>query len=824
MSAPARVGARRDVVLHFAGAGVAKIAPSLVQLVLLLFVARAASLDDVGLLAIGSAVAFLCGALAELGLATSMSIPDVAFETEGPPLRATRRLRLSAAVLGTLLYALLWAAGLGGHEPQLLLAAPLPLALALAYGYAGAMNATARLRYEIPVSIGESVLILALALIGSLFLPALTASLAALSIGRGAGALARMLLVRDMPQSPVPHVPGAVRAQLPFALATVGWVIQGQIDMVAIGFTGGLALAAVYGPLVRTAYSTLLSAEALSWALFGGANPDEAAGSSRLGSRWRPLMIAFGLVFGLVFVLLAKPFLELLLDRDPGEIGVAVALLGLVIVTRFGSLTVHVDLVRSGAQRAEVPVLFASAVLLGVGSGIGAAAGSLTAIAAARLASEVLIAGGFLAIRSRGSAAPERNDEGERPEAGGQLRVLILAPFTPRLDAGHGGSRVIAQSVTRLGHRARVAVLCLREPSEPPVDGAVRDAAVLVDEVIKTPTSSAAARIGRFVGWRAGLLLGRPFWVSDLRRSAYRVRFEEVVRRFEPDVVQVEYTAMAQYLTALDQSRAARVLVEHDPEAGTPERGRVARRLDAAAWRGFRRRALRDVDAVVVFTERDRAALELVAGSTRVVRIPIGAEIPERAVSPPAHDGGVLFVGNFQHAPNVDAALRLVKSIFPLVRRRHPGAVLYLVGASPPAELTSDPSSGVIVTGHVDEVGQYVERAAVVAAPLRRGGGMRVKVLEALAGGSAVVASPLAADGLDVVDGRELAIATTDEEFADRIGELLEDVGARNALAERARAWARQNLTWNASIEAYLRLYAEILAESGGPFTPGRRQ
>lgn len=809
-----RIDPRRSLVLHFTGAGVAKLAPSLVQLVLLLYVARAGSLDDVGLLAIGSAVSFLCGALAELGLATSMSIPDVAFETDSPPLRATRRLRLSAAVLGSLLYLSLWAAGLGGREPELLLVAPLPMALALGYGYAGAMNASARLRYEIPVSVGESVLILALALLGGIALPALTVSLAALAIGRGAGTVARALLVRRMPQSPVADVAGTFRAQLPFALATLGWVVQGQIDMVAIGFVGGLALAAVYGPLVRTAYSTVLSAEALSWALFGGANPEEADGASGLARRWRPLMLASGVVVAFAFVVLAEPFLELLLDRDPGDIGVAIALLGLVIVARFGTLTLHVDLVRAGRQGAEVPALGASAALLGVAGGFAAAADSLTWMAAARLASEVLIAAWFLALRRQGGAARVPT-EGLAHESGGSLRVLVLSPFPPRLDGEHGGSRVIAQLVSHLADRARVAVLCLRAPSEAPVDDRVRDAAALVEEVERDPPGSLAERARRYLGWRAGLLRGRPFWVSDLRRSAYSARVADVVRRFEPDIVQIEYTAMAQYLPAFASSPVARLLVEPDPEGGAPRRGRVIRKLDRLAWRSFRRRALRAVDAAVVFTERDRAALEPLAGSTRLVRIPFGAEIPDHAIPAAPSDGSVLFVGNFAHEPNVDAARRLVSSIFPMVRRRHPGARLYLVGDGPPAELVTDPGPGVIVTGYVAELAPYLEQATVVAAPLRQGGGMRVKVLEALASGRAVVASPVAADGLDVVDGRQLMIASSDEEFAARIGELLEDAGMRRALAERARSWARRNLTWDAPVDAYLRLYAELIERVG---------
>src|ERR687886_225682 len=106
----------RHLFLHFAGAAVTKLAPPLVQLVLLLLVARDSTLDDVGRLALASAVSFLCGATAELGFATTLSIPRPTFGVAEPPLKATSRLRLVAALGGSLLYLALWAAGLGGHD------------------------------------------------------------------------------------------------------------------------------------------------------------------------------------------------------------------------------------------------------------------------------------------------------------------------------------------------------------------------------------------------------------------------------------------------------------------------------------------------------------------------------------------------------------------------------------------------------------------------------------------------------------------------------------------------------------------------------------
>ena len=105
---------------HFAGAAVTKLAPPLVQLLLLLLVARESTLDDVGRLALASAASFLCGALGELGFATTLSIPRPTFGTPSPPLRATGRVRVVSAVAGSLLYLVLWGAGLVAGAAQLL--------------------------------------------------------------------------------------------------------------------------------------------------------------------------------------------------------------------------------------------------------------------------------------------------------------------------------------------------------------------------------------------------------------------------------------------------------------------------------------------------------------------------------------------------------------------------------------------------------------------------------------------------------------------------------------------------------------------------------
>ena len=191
----------------------------------------------------------------------------------------------------------------------------------------------------------------------------------------------------------------------------------------------------------------------------------------------------------------------------------------------------------------------------------------------------------------------------------------------------------------------------------------------------------------------------------------------------------------------------------------------------------------------------------------------MGIDIPEEPLSATGSDGpSVLFVGGYWHPPNADAALHLVRSIMPAVRSRLPGLRLVLVGARPGSDLVEAASAEDIVTGTVPSVTPFLDQASVLALPIRLGGGMRVKLLEALAAGKAVVASPLAASGLEVTDGEQLVLAQTDEDFAGSIVALVRDESARSRLGRNAREWALRNLSWDARVEEYEELYRSLLA------------
>jgi len=530
-----------------------------------------------------------------------------------------------------------------------------------------------------------------------------------------------------------------------------------------------------------------------------------------------------------VFAALAEPFLHFLLHRPLPDLMPAVLLFALVVVARFTALVFNVEVLRAGRQRDEIPILGVASLVLAVGGGLAASRGSLTGLAGTRLASELVIAVGYVLL-ARSASARQAPAVAEPPREAEPLRLLFLAPFPPSLDGAHGGSRVIAQLLDRMAGRHRVGLMCLKHPDDPPVDERLRRRLDLLVEVERRDASrSPRARALRGVRARLLLLSGTPLWATELDVGAFRRRLLDVLRGWRPDIVQVEYTAMGVYLREVGAAGVVSVLGEPDPPTSAAidlgrasRRDRLLRRLDVRAWRRFEREVLSRVDAAVVFTQRDARALAAQGAATEIVRIPFGTDFAERSFGSGAGDDDVLFVGNFVHPPNVDAAERLVRSIFPAVRRRHPGSSLHVVGDRPPVKLRAVAGDGVFVTGRVPNLVPYVERAAVVAAPIRFGGGMRVKVLEALAAGKPVVASSLAVEGLDVEDGDQLLVADSDEEFAERIAALLADPELRARLGERARAWARDNLTWDAAVERHERLYARLLAARlPAPARPG---
>ena len=233
-------------------------------------------------------------------------------------------------------------------------------------------------------------------------------------------------------------------------------------------------------------------------------------------------------------------------------------------------------------------------------------------------------------------------------------------------------------------------------------------------------------------------------------------------------------------------------------------------RLRLPLVRRFERFMFTPFDRTVVISAADRALLLGLQPALNIEVIPNGIELARfrlREVERDRHT--LLFVGNYEYAPNQDAARILAEQVLPRVRQTYPEARLQLVGANPPVWLRSLAGPQIEVSGTVPDVAPYLAGATVFVCPLRIGAGLKNKVLEALAMGIPVVATPLSVDGIAVRHGESALVAGVDDIVATTIS-LLGDAALRARLSRGGRALIEAQYSWERTASSYERLYDEI--------------
>jgi sugar transferase (PEP-CTERM/EpsH1 system associated) len=183
----------------------------------------------------------------------------------------------------------------------------------------------------------------------------------------------------------------------------------------------------------------------------------------------------------------------------------------------------------------------------------------------------------------------------------------------------------------------------------------------------------------------------------------------------------------------------------------------------------------------------------------------------ERHLLPAATAPLLVFTGAMDYRANADGVQYFAREILPLVRSSHPDVRLLIVGSNPsPAVRRLGQEAGIIVTGSVADVRPYLAAATAAVVPLRVARGIQNKVIEAMAMGRAVIATPQAVAGLDVAAGEELLVGGTPEEFAGCVSRVIEDRRLREGLGARARAFVQREHNWEAMLHRFSELVASV--------------
>jgi glycosyltransferase involved in cell wall biosynthesis len=253
------------------------------------------------------------------------------------------------------------------------------------------------------------------------------------------------------------------------------------------------------------------------------------------------------------------------------------------------------------------------------------------------------------------------------------------------------------------------------------------------------------------------------------------------------------------------QQRLPRIFEE--AEASVIRDQPAERRRLTSAWRqrltwrkyaAFTRQLIATASRTTVVSERERRCLaEAGCDPSRIAVLPNGVAGDYLDMHVPKQADTLIYAGSPTYAPNLDAVRWFVTEILPRVRAVRPTVRLVVTGRHDGIPIASlGQGDGVIFTGQVADVAAHVAGSAVSIAPLRRGGGTRLKILEAMALGTPVVSTTKGAEGLQVRHGAELLIADTPEAFARSILDLLEQPARALAIATQARRCIAEHYTW----------------------------
>lgn len=394
-------------------------------------------------------------------------------------------------------------------------------------------------------------------------------------------------------------------------------------------------------------------------------------------------------------------------------------------------------------------------------------------------------------------------------------RVLMVSPYAI-LPPIHGGGVFMQQLVEQLSHLARLHLLVMldgqhEQPAHEPLRGRVASLEFLVRRQGKTRGAGSIT----------------PFAVREFADPELEWLLHREVFLHGIDVVQLEYTQMAQY--AGDSRRLVWALFEHDIYFQS-----VARAMKGMGWlqrtkaafeylRALRweLQALPRLDLIQTCTEENtRYLLSYLPELDGRVRHDLRAGINASAY-PFRPDGreplSVLFLGSFRHRPNLEALDWLIRRVMPELLSRAPAARLYVVGAGAPDDHTLPDLGGAVrVVGFVEDVREALARYSVFACPILSGSGVRVKLLEAFAAGIPCVSTTLGAEGLATDDGLVCRLADEPVAFAQKIVELFRRPEDAAAMARRAREYLERNHDARRMTERLVESYRETLRRKAG--------
>ena len=400
------------------------------------------------------------------------------------------------------------------------------------------------------------------------------------------------------------------------------------------------------------------------------------------------------------------------------------------------------------------------------------------------------------------------------------MKVLFLSPTVP-FPLTDGGRIRVFNLLKQIAEKSDVTLLALEtQPTDAEGVAELQQLGIQVHLVPNAPTLPRVS-FGTLVN---AFLKRQPITVARYDLPAYRQKLRELITTDTFDLVHYEMFHTAQFRTETDLPG---VLSQQNVDSAIWRRlcretanpfYKFAYWTQQLAFQRYERVLSPKFEAVTCTSDIDAAVFQRHCAEDTIEIIPNGVDVthyqPDFTSEAPTH---LIYIGSMDWYPNEDAVAFFADEVLPQIQEKVPNVQFSIVGGNPSARVQRlAERDGVVVTGRVPEIKPYFAEATVFVVPLRIGSGTRLKILEALAMGKAIVSTSVGAEGLDLKDGEEIFIADEPTVFADAVIRLLTDPSLRRRIGENGRARVEQDYDWRSIGGKLHNLYTQISRRATG--------
>jgi glycosyltransferase involved in cell wall biosynthesis len=395
-----------------------------------------------------------------------------------------------------------------------------------------------------------------------------------------------------------------------------------------------------------------------------------------------------------------------------------------------------------------------------------------------------------------------------------QLKILQITnriPF-PLNDGGNIAMYNVTKFLNKFGHQVILASLNTKKHRQEPS---------VLSDIASVFTTDIDTSI-RLSGLLTGLFKKLPYNIERFVSAEFGLLLEKIIKDQKPDVIQLEGIYLAVYADRIKKySSAALLLRSHNIEYEIWERTARNEKNPVKKWylknlsakiKKFEQTVLHRFDAIIAITERDADFYRKNNYKGKIKTIPAGVDLElyqyTKTSSPVL---SMCFLGSMEWMPNIQGLEWYLEKVWPSVIRKFPALTLHVAGKNMTAEMKNRKIEGVVFHGMVPDAVTFMNKHPIMIVPLLSGGGMRLKIVEAMALGRCVLSTATGAEGIDAKPNYEILLADTPEEFISKTEALVTNKISAGDIGDNARKLIQENYSWEKLVREIEKFYLELI-------------